>query len=153
MIRRPPRSTRTDTLFPYTTLFRSARRASKCRKTCEDLRPSQCRARSGRSSGKHWLCADHERSAAGPFAQAPHRHAGGPRMKGVAIDIGTIHFIGIGGIGMSGIAEVMHNLGYTVQGTDIAESYVVQGLRDKGINVTSGQTAWRVRVGQYVEKW
>src|SRR3546814_4220754 len=82
MIRRPPITTRTDTLFPYTTLFRSetgagARRASKCRKTCEDLRPSQCRARSGRSSGKHWLCADHERSAAGPFAQAPHRHAGG----------------------------------------------------------------------------
>src|SRR3546814_3631502 len=87
------------------------------------------------------LCADHERSAAGPFAQAPHRHAGGPRMKGVAIDIGTIHFIGIGGIGMSGIAEVMHNLGYKVQGTDIAESYVVQGLRDKGINVMIGHKA------------
>src|SRR3546814_11336320 len=141
MIRRPPRSTRTDTLFPYTTLFRSvcqtnaetgagARRASKCRKTCEDLRPSQCRARSGRSSGKHWLCADHERSAAGPFAQAPHRHAGGPRMKGVAIDIGTIHFIGIGGIGMSGIAVVMHNLGSTVQGTSIAENYGEDGKRE-----------------------
>jgi hypothetical protein len=38
------------------------------------------------------------------------------RMKGVATDIGTIHFVGIGGIGMSGIAEVMHNLGYKVQG-------------------------------------
>ncbi|HEY9580572.1 MAG TPA: UDP-N-acetylmuramate--L-alanine ligase [Rhizorhapis sp.] len=62
-------------------------------------------------------------------------------MKGVAIDIGTIHFIGIGGIGMSGIAEVMHNLGYKVQGTDIAESYVVQGLRDKGINVMIGHKA------------
>ena len=34
-------------------------------------------------------------------------------MKGVGTDIGTIHFIGIGGIGMSGIAEVMHNLGYS----------------------------------------
>jgi UDP-N-acetylmuramate-alanine ligase len=38
-------------------------------------------------------------------------------MRGVATDIGTIHFIGIGGIGMSGIAEVMHNLGYKVQGS------------------------------------
>ncbi|MBB4639737.1 UDP-N-acetylmuramate--L-alanine ligase [Rhizorhapis suberifaciens] len=62
-------------------------------------------------------------------------------MKGVAIDIGTIHFIGIGGIGMSGIAEVMHNLGYKVQGSDIAEGYVVQGLRDKGIKVMIGHKA------------
>jgi UDP-N-acetylmuramate--alanine ligase len=52
-------------------------------------------------------------------------------MKGVATDIGTIHFIGIGGIGMSGIAEVMHNLGYSVQGSDVAEGYVVEGLRKK----------------------
>ena len=37
-------------------------------------------------------------------------------MRGVPTDIGTIHFVGIGGIGMSGIAEVMHNLGYRVQG-------------------------------------
>ena len=62
-------------------------------------------------------------------------------MKGVAIDIGTIHFIGIGGIGMSGIAEVMHNLGYKVQGSDIAEGYVVQGLREKGIKVMIGHKA------------
>ena len=57
-------------------------------------------------------------------------------MKGVGTDIGTIHFIGIGGIGMSGIAEVMHNLGYSVQGSDVAEGYVVEGLRAKGIKVT-----------------
>ena len=62
-------------------------------------------------------------------------------MKGVATDIGTIHFVGIGGIGMSGIAEVMHNLGYDVQGSDIAESYVVEGLRNKGIRVHIGQRA------------
>jgi len=62
-------------------------------------------------------------------------------MKGVATDIGTIHFVGIGGIGMSGIAEVMHNLGYKVQGSDMAEGYVVQGLRDKGIPVYIGQKA------------
>jgi UDP-N-acetylmuramate--alanine ligase len=62
-------------------------------------------------------------------------------MKGVATDIGTIHFVGIGGIGMSGIAEVMMNLGYRVQGSDVAEGYVVQGLRDKGIPVAIGHAA------------
>ncbi len=62
-------------------------------------------------------------------------------MKGVATDIGTIHFIGIGGIGMSGIAEVMHNLGYTVQGSDVAEGYVIEGLRKKGIRVMIGHKA------------
>ncbi|WP_157215967.1 UDP-N-acetylmuramate--L-alanine ligase [Flavisphingomonas formosensis] len=62
-------------------------------------------------------------------------------MKGVAIDIGTIHFIGIGGIGMSGIAEVMHNLGYKVQGSDVAEGYVIEGLRKKGIAVAIGHKA------------
>lgn len=62
-------------------------------------------------------------------------------MKGVATDIGTIHFVGIGGIGMSGIAEVMANLGYTVQGSDIAEGYVVEGLRKRGITVFIGHKA------------
>jgi len=59
-------------------------------------------------------------------------------MKGVGTDIGTIHFIGIGGIGMSGIAEVMHNMGYKVQGSDVAEGYVIEGLRAKGIKVMIG---------------
>ncbi len=62
-------------------------------------------------------------------------------MRGVPTDIGTVHFIGIGGIGMSGIAEVMHNLGYKVQGSDIAESYVIDGLRKRGINVMIGHSA------------
>ena len=62
-------------------------------------------------------------------------------MKGVAKDIGTIHFVGIGGIGMSGIAEVMHNLGYKVQGSDSAEGYVVEGLRKRGIPIAIGQSA------------
>ncbi|MCG2840474.1 UDP-N-acetylmuramate--L-alanine ligase [Sandaracinobacter sp. RS1-74] len=55
--------------------------------------------------------------------------------------VGPIHFIGIGGIGMSGIAEVMANLGFEVQGSDIAEGYVVQGLRAKGITVHIGHKA------------
>jgi UDP-N-acetylmuramate--alanine ligase len=62
-------------------------------------------------------------------------------MKGVGTDIGTIHFIGIGGIGMSGIAEVMHILGYKVQGSDVAESYVVEALRKQGIPVAIGHKA------------
>jgi UDP-N-acetylmuramate--alanine ligase len=55
--------------------------------------------------------------------------------------IGLVHFIGIGGIGMSGIAEVLHNLGYKVQGSDQAESANVQRLRDKGIAVFIGHRA------------
>ena len=56
-------------------------------------------------------------------------------------DIGPIHFVGIGGIGMSGIAEVLVNLGYTVQGSDVAESANVKRLRDKGIAIAIGHDA------------
>jgi len=59
-------------------------------------------------------------------------------MKGVGTDIGTIHFVGIGGIGMSGIAEVMNNLGYSVQGSDLNESPTVERLRGQGIAVHIG---------------
>ena len=62
-------------------------------------------------------------------------------MKALGTDIGTIHFVGIGGIGMSGIAEVMHQLGYRVQGSDVADSYVVDKLRKAGIAVTIGHSA------------
>jgi UDP-N-acetylmuramate--alanine ligase len=55
-------------------------------------------------------------------------------------DIGLVHFIGIGGIGMSGIAEVLHNLGYRVQGSDQADSANCQRLRDNGIEVFIGHT-------------
>jgi UDP-N-acetylmuramate--alanine ligase len=62
-------------------------------------------------------------------------------MKALGTDIGTIHFVGIGGIGMSGIAEVMHQLGYKVQGSDQSDSYVVEKLRKEGIPVTIGHSA------------
>ncbi len=62
-------------------------------------------------------------------------------MKALGTDIGTIHFVGIGGIGMSGIAEVMHELGYKVRGSDIADNYVVEKLRKKGIRVAIGHRA------------
>ncbi len=56
-------------------------------------------------------------------------------------DIGLIHFIGIGGIGMSAIAEVLHNLGHKVQGSDAADGANVQRLREKGITVHVGHKA------------
>ena len=61
-------------------------------------------------------------------------------MKGVGTDIGTIHFVGIGGIGMSGIAEVMHILGYKVQGSDAAEGAIVEGLKKLGIPICIGHS-------------
>jgi UDP-N-acetylmuramate--alanine ligase len=57
------------------------------------------------------------------------------------LNIGLVHFIGIGGIGMSGIAEVLHNLGYKVQGSDQADSANVQRLREKGIEIFVGHKA------------
>src|SRR5437879_13643578 len=59
-------------------------------------------------------------------------------------EIGPIHFVGIGGIGMSGIAEVLCNLGYTVQGSDASESANVSRLRDKGIPITVDHKAENV---------
>ena len=59
-------------------------------------------------------------------------------MRALPLDIGIIHFVGIGGIGMSGIAEILHNLGYKVQGSDQAESGNVKRLRELGINVSVG---------------
>src|ERR1700685_1323099 len=56
-------------------------------------------------------------------------------------EIGPIHFVGIGGIGMSGIAEVLCNLGYTVQGSDASEGANVKRLRDKGVKISIGHTA------------
>ena len=57
------------------------------------------------------------------------------------LDIGPVHFVGIGGIGMSGIAEVMVNIGYQVQGSDQAESANVKRLRDKGVKIAIGHAA------------
>ncbi len=64
--------------------------------------------------------------------------------------IGVVHFIGIGGIGMSGIAEVLHNLGYSVQGSDQADSANVQRLRDKGIACFVGHAAENLGAAEVV---
>ena len=65
-------------------------------------------------------------------------------MSELPLSIGTMHFTGIGGIGMSGIAEILFELGYDVQGSDLSENANVRRLRDKGIPVMCGQTAENV---------
>ncbi|HJO96670.1 MAG: UDP-N-acetylmuramate--L-alanine ligase [Rhodospirillales bacterium] len=59
-------------------------------------------------------------------------------MKALPLTIGTLHFVGIGGIGMSGIAEILHNLDYDVQGSDLNDSAIVKRLREMGIPVSIG---------------
>ena len=65
-------------------------------------------------------------------------------MRTMPLDIGPIHFVGIGGIGMSGIAEVMHTLGYNVRGSDQTESANVRRLTVLGIPVAIGHSASNV---------
>ncbi|PPR61757.1 MAG: UDP-N-acetylmuramate--L-alanine ligase, partial [Alphaproteobacteria bacterium MarineAlpha4_Bin2] len=65
-------------------------------------------------------------------------------MNEMPLSIGNIHFVGIGGIGMSGIAEVMHNLGYSVQGSDIAVGANVERIKALGIRVAIGHVAENV---------
>ena len=62
-------------------------------------------------------------------------------MTALPLSIGKIHFTGIGGIGMSGIAEILADLGYEVQGSDIAANNNVKRLQEKGITVTIPQSA------------
>ena len=71
-------------------------------------------------------------------------------MRRLPLDLGTIHFVGIGGIGMSGIAEILHNLDYQVQGSDAAENANVRRLRDLGVPVTVGHAAENVENAQVV---
>ena len=55
--------------------------------------------------------------------------------------IKNIHFIGIGGAGMSGIAEVLHNLGYRISGSDLSDSVTLRRLAGLGIKTFVGHTA------------
>ena len=75
-----------------------------------------------------------------------------PISNTMSLDVGIIHFIGIGGIGMSGIAEILHNQGYKVQGSDLSESANVDRLRDKGIKVFIGQKAENIEDADVIVK-
>ncbi|MBP5154878.1 MAG: UDP-N-acetylmuramate--L-alanine ligase [Lachnospiraceae bacterium] len=61
-----------------------------------------------------------------------------------------VHFIGIGGISMSGLAELLHSWGFRVSGSDIAETPLTQKLRRRGIQVTIGQRAENIRPGMHI---
>src|SRR3954466_3476687 len=72
-----------------------------------------------------------------------HRRSGG-RLRGTRLmkhAIQHIHFVGIGGAGMSGIAEVLRNLGYTVSGSDLSDSATLRRLQDLGIQTCVGHSA------------
>ena len=71
-------------------------------------------------------------------------------MRALPLNIGIVHFIGIGGIGMSGIAEVLHSLGYIVQGSDISESANIDRLRGMGVLVFIGHQAENLADSQVV---
>ena len=66
------------------------------------------------------------------------------------LDIGAIHFVGIGGIGMSGIAEVLLNHGYTVQGSDLKSSKITERLASLGARIFVGQRADNIEHAQVV---
>jgi UDP-N-acetylmuramate--alanine ligase len=69
------------------------------------------------------------------------------RKKG---DLGVIHFVGIGGIGMSGIAEIMHNLGYKVQGSDVSINSNTKRLSSKGIKIFPSHLRDNIQNASYV---
>ncbi len=65
-------------------------------------------------------------------------------------DVGPIHFVGIGGIGMSGIAEVLLNHGYTVQGSDLKRSKITDRLAERGATIFEGQRAENLKSAEVV---
>jgi UDP-N-acetylmuramate--alanine ligase len=64
--------------------------------------------------------------------------------------VSRVHFVGIGGVGMSGIAEVLHNLGYKVSGSDTKESEITRRLRSAGVRIALGHAAANARGAQVV---
>lgn len=66
-------------------------------------------------------------------------------MKAMPLDIGTLHFVGIGGIGMSGIAEILKTLGYDVQGSDLKSSANTQRLESQGIRIAIGHNVENIK--------
>jgi UDP-N-acetylmuramate--alanine ligase len=71
-------------------------------------------------------------------------------MRSLPQGLGLIHFVGIGGIGMSGIAEVLHNLGYKVQGSDLSEGGNTARLTALGIPVMVGHKAENIGAAEVV---
>src|SRR3989475_591517 len=149
MIRRPPRST----LFPYTTLFRSGslparggrppdgqralsrRRGRRGPRAAKRAQPRA--ARGGARRVRSLAIARHGEARA--VARPARRRLGGRRgLRGACPmkhKVKRIHFVGIGGSGMSGIAEVLLNLGYKVSGSDLAANAATERLAGLGAKV------------------
>ena len=72
-------------------------------------------------------------------------------MERLPVDIGIIHFIGIGGIGMSGIAEILHNLGYKVQGRDISENQKLSEIMLKAFGVSEIPAAPKDKLVAFIQ--
>src|SRR5262249_1747317 len=117
---------------------RACQRAAKARSNGRG-RPLPGRHRRRRAAGRSGVANGGKGMRVHPLPPAP-GWTGDESMKPPS-DIGPIHFVGIGGIGMSGIAEVLINLGYTVQGSDASDSANVKRLRDKGAKVSIGHSA------------
>ena len=92
------------------------------------------------------MIGDNAHGAAEPKSTAE----GGHGMREMPLTIGTIHFVGIGGIGMSGIAEILHNLGYSVQGSDLSDNANVKRLREMGIAIEIGHREENIGDAQVV---
>ena len=65
-------------------------------------------------------------------------------MSQLPLEIGRIHFTGIGGIGMSGIAEILNDMGYQVTGSDLSENANIKRLKNKGVKIGLSQQAENV---------
>src|SRR3974377_2304612 len=78
------------------------------------------------------------------------RASGVRSVRALPQTIGPLHFVGVGGIGMSGIAEVLHNLGYRIQGSDLADGANVRRLVDLGIPVAIGHDAKNLGAAEVV---
>src|SRR3989304_6015559 len=74
----------------------------------------------------------------------------GNRLYGMQRKVKSIHFVGIGGIGMSGIAEVLINLGFRVSGSDQKKSNVTDRLQQMGVEFTEGHSGENVGDAQVV---
>lgn len=72
------------------------------------------------------------------------------RINKIKSNVGIIHFIGIGGIGMSGIAVIFYNLGYTIQGSDLRNNYNTERLKSLGIKIFYDHNAYNIHNVEYI---
>src|SRR5215207_6188570 len=105
--------------------------------------------RASPTRSKRWWPHERRQAARRPFP--PAREAGAQRrVRSMKHAVKHIHFVGIGGAGMSGIAEILHNLGYAISGSDQSESATTKALAAHGIRVSIGHDAVNVEGAEAV---